>query len=267
MGTERVAISARDLAAGYDSTRIWDKASFEIQPGEFVAVLGPNGAGKSTLFRLLLGLQRPAAGRLEILGGEPRRGDRRIGYVPQRRTLDPDLPVRGRDMVHMGVDGHRWGMEVPGLAHGPGDRRVQDAIDAVVVGPGGTWALTLRAARGRYRKRNGHWYSWSPATHSWIPWEAAPVATARLAGRRLEMYLERATLPSAVSACLVPPRGVEIEWETGQRPGVSVIPDVDALAARIAGGGQLTKGQVDRIVALLDPRQPLPASVRAARAS
>jgi hypothetical protein len=143
----------------------------------------------------------------------------------------------------------------------------KDPIDAVVVGPGGTWALTLRAARGRYRKRNGHWYSWSPGTESWIPWEAAPVATARLAGRRLEMYLERATLPSAVSACLVPPRGVEIEWETGQRPGVSVIPDVDALAARIAGGGQLTKGQVDRIVALLDPRQPLPASVRAARAS
>jgi hypothetical protein len=81
------------------------------------------------------------------------------------------------------------------------------------------------------------------------------------------MYLERATLPSAVSACLVLSRGVEIEWDPGQRPGVSVIHDADALAARIAAGGTLTKGQVDRIVALLDPRQPLPGSVRAARAS
>jgi zinc/manganese transport system ATP-binding protein len=131
---DRPTISTRDLAAGYDGTRIWDKASFDIQPGEFVAVLGPNGAGKSTLFRLLLGLQRPVAGHLQILGGDARRGDPRIGYVPQRRTLDPDLPVRGRDMVHLGVDGHRWGMEVPGLAHGPGDRRVQNAIDAVGAG-------------------------------------------------------------------------------------------------------------------------------------
>jgi len=81
------------------------------------------------------------------------------------------------------------------------------------------------------------------------------------------MYLERATLPSAVTACLVPPGGVEIDWDAGQRPGVSVIRDADALAARIATGGTLTKGQVERIVALLDPRQPLPGSVRAARAS
>jgi len=143
----------------------------------------------------------------------------------------------------------------------------REPIDAVVVGPGGTWALTLRAPRGRYRKRNGHWYHWSAATESWIPWEAAPVTTARLGGRRLEMYLERATLPSTVTACLIPPRGVEIEWDAGQRPGVSLIRDADALAARIAGGVTLTKGQVERIVALLDPRQPLPGSVRAARAS
>ncbi len=142
-----------------------------------------------------------------------------------------------------------------------------DPIEAVVVGPGGTWALTLRAQPGRYRKRNGHWYHWSAATESWIPWDAGPITTARLAGRRLEMYLERATLPSAVTACLAPPRGVEIEWDAGQRPGVAVIRDVDALAARITAGGSLTKGQVERIVALLDPRQPLPRPARAARSS
>lgn len=141
----------------------------------------------------------------------------------------------------------------------------REPIEAIVVGPGGTWALTLRAQRGRYRKRNGHWYHWSEATESWIPWDAAPITAARLAGRRLEMYLERATLPSAVTACLVAPRRVEIEWDPGQRPGVQVIPDVDKLAARLAAGGTLGKGQIDRIVALLDPRQPLPQMARAKR--
>ncbi|MEO8251400.1 MAG: hypothetical protein ABI578_02875 [Chloroflexota bacterium] len=141
-----------------------------------------------------------------------------------------------------------------------------EPIEAVVVGPGGTWALTLRAAAGRYRKRNGHWYHWSAATESWVPWDATPITTARLAGRRLEMYLERATLPSSVTACLVPSRGVEIVWDPGQRPGIQVLGDADALAAKMAVGGNLTKGQVDRIVALLDPRQPLPGSLRAARA-
>lgn len=143
----------------------------------------------------------------------------------------------------------------------------KDPIDAVVVGPGGTWALTLRAEPGRYRKRNGHWYHWSAATGSWIPWDAGPVTAARLGGRRLEMYLERATLPSSVTACLVPPRGVEIDWDAGQRPGVQVARDVDALAAGISSAGTLTKGQVERIVALLDPRQPLPRLARASRAS
>jgi len=138
-------------------------------------------------------------------------------------------------------------------------------IEAVVVGPGGTWALTLRAEVGRFLKRNGHWYRWSGATDSWIPWEAAVITATRLAGRRLEMYLERATLPSTVTACLVPPRGVEIEWEAGQRPGIAVLPDADALAARVSAAETLTRGQVDRILALLDPRQPLPRLERVAR--
>jgi hypothetical protein len=142
----------------------------------------------------------------------------------------------------------------------------KEPIEAVVVGPGGTWALTLRAEPGRYRKRNGHWYRHSHATDSWVPWDAAPITAARLGGRRLEMYLERATLPSSVTACLVPPRGVEIEWEAGQRPGIQVIRDLDALAGAISASGSLTKAQVERIVALLDPRQPLPR-LRSARAS
>ena len=131
-------------------------------------------------------------------------------------------------------------------------------IEAVVVGPGGTWTLVRTAIGGRFRKRNGHWYRWSKTTSSWIPWDAHPVHDARLAGHRLELYLERATLPAIVEACLVTEDGTEVGWERDQTPGIHVEPDVEKLAAKIARDEVLTPAQVDRIVALLDPRQPLP---------
>ena len=133
-----------------------------------------------------------------------------------------------------------------------------EVIDAVVVGPGGTWALTLDHERGEFRKRNGHWYRWSTSTESWIPWDALPVTRARLAGHRLELVLERAGLPAAVEACLVTGAGIEIGWERDQRPGVHIHGTLDTLARRMVRDEVLTDAQVDRIVALLDPRKPLP---------
>jgi hypothetical protein len=133
-----------------------------------------------------------------------------------------------------------------------------DAIDVVVVGPGGTWSLTRSELAGRYRKRNGHWYRWNRSTESWAPWDARPVHEARLAGHRLELYLERATLPAKVEACMLLAGRVEVTWEDDQRPGVHVHDDLDRLATRIMRDEVLTRTQVDRIVALLDPRQPLP---------
>lgn len=133
-----------------------------------------------------------------------------------------------------------------------------EAIDAVVVGPGGTWALTLAHDHGRFHKRNGHWYRWSDQTESWIPWDAAAVTRTRLAGHRLELVLERAALPAAVEACLVTGAGCEVDWERDQRPGIHVHPTIDGLARRIARDEVLSAAQVDRIVALLDPREPLP---------
>lgn len=131
-------------------------------------------------------------------------------------------------------------------------------IDAVVVGPGGTWTLTRSDLHGRHRKRNGHWYRWNRSTDSWIPWDARPVQDSRLTGHRLELFLERAGLPSTVEASLLLAGGGELTWDEGQRPGVHVHDQLDRLAARIARDEVLTPAQVDRIVALLDPRQPLP---------
>jgi hypothetical protein len=131
-------------------------------------------------------------------------------------------------------------------------------IDAVVVGAGGTWTLTSPVLRGRFRKRNGHWYEWKRSTESWIPWEAEAISAARLAGHRLELLLERAGLPSTVEATLVVPRAATVDWERDQRPGIHVCDDLEELARRIARDDVLAQAQVDRIIAVLDPRQPLP---------
>src|SRR5258707_2668727 len=80
---------------------VWRDAELSVTAGELIAVLGPNGAGKSTLLRVLLGLLRASEGSVQVFGRVPRRGDGAIGYVPQRRNLDPDLPVRGRDLVQL----------------------------------------------------------------------------------------------------------------------------------------------------------------------
>jgi zinc/manganese transport system ATP-binding protein len=112
--TDPAAIVARDLGAAYASRSVWAGANFSIPAGSFTAILGPNGSGKSTLVRLILGLLPPNAGHIDVLGQPPHRGNPLIGYVPQGSQFDPELSVRGRDFVGLGVDGHRWGVRVTG---------------------------------------------------------------------------------------------------------------------------------------------------------
>ena len=92
---------------------ILEDVNMSIFEGEFIAILGPNGAGKSTLLKLLLGLIRPSAGNVRVLGRPPRRGNSDIGYAPQHRILEADLALRARDVVGFGLDGHRWGTGLP----------------------------------------------------------------------------------------------------------------------------------------------------------
>jgi len=131
-------------------------------------------------------------------------------------------------------------------------------IDAVVVGRGGTWTITLSHERGRFLKRNGHWYRWNASTESWVPWAAETITAARLAGHRLERHLEQVGVPAAVEPLLFVSREMQVECERGERAGVEVEDDLKRLSARIGREERLTAAQVDRIVTLLDPRQPLP---------
>ena len=90
--------------------KILSDTSFAIKPGEFIGVLGPNGAGKTTLMRAILGLLPPSTGQLRVFGCAPQRGNPTIGYLPQVRTMLPDLRMRGFDFIASSVRGERWGM-------------------------------------------------------------------------------------------------------------------------------------------------------------
>jgi len=102
-------ILAEDVEGGYGANTVWKDANFSIGQGEFVAVLGPNGAGKTTLFRMLLGLTQPLSGTLTIFGKAPRRGNPRIGYVPQRHPIDEETGVEALELVRLGLTGNHWG--------------------------------------------------------------------------------------------------------------------------------------------------------------
>ena len=102
-------VTAENLVAGYPGKLVWQDANFTIGQGEFVAVIGPNGAGKTTLFRLLLGVQKPLAGRVRIFGADPKRGSPRIGYVPQKHSIDDESHIEALELVRLGLSGKEWG--------------------------------------------------------------------------------------------------------------------------------------------------------------
>lgn len=92
---------------------LWSGLDLRVEPGEFIAVLGPSGSGKTTLLRSILGLQQLSEGDIRV-GGEPvRRGNPRIGYIPQQRPFPVDTSLRARDLVALGLDGARFGLPIP----------------------------------------------------------------------------------------------------------------------------------------------------------
>jgi len=104
------AVTLRGATLRFGQHLIWADLDLDIAPGQCLAILGPNGAGKTTLLKVLLGLLPLSAGAITIDGRAPRRGSAQTGYIPQQRDFDPDLPIRGRDLVQFGVDGHRRGL-------------------------------------------------------------------------------------------------------------------------------------------------------------
>jgi zinc/manganese transport system ATP-binding protein len=121
-------VVAEDLALRYGERTLFDELGFALEAGELLAVLGPNGTGKTSLLRIMLGLREPSSGRVVIEGCPPRERCHRIGYVPQQRVFDRDLVLRGRDLVRLGLDGHRWGF---GRLDGAEHAQVEAALEEV----------------------------------------------------------------------------------------------------------------------------------------
>ena len=133
-------LAFQDAALARGGRELWRDLTLEVQPGEFLAVLGPNGSGKPSLVRAVLGLTPLSAGRLEVLGRPPRRGNPRIGYVPQQRLLEEGTPVRGVDLVGFGVNGARFGLPLP-------RRRDRERVRSLVESVGATGVAGRPTAR------------------------------------------------------------------------------------------------------------------------
>ena len=110
------AVAFENAAVRLAGRTVWSDVSLTIPQAEFVAVLGPNGAGKSTLVKATLGLVPLSSGRASVLGRPPGEANEEIGYLPQRRSFDEQTRIRGLDLVHLGLDGARFGIPLPGTA-------------------------------------------------------------------------------------------------------------------------------------------------------
>jgi zinc/manganese transport system ATP-binding protein len=128
-----VSLSGASAAVG--GRTLWSGVSLDVRAGEFVAVLGPNGVGKSTLIKVLLGSLPAASGAasVSVLGRPPGEAGPLIGYLPQRRSFDASLRIRGIDVVRLGLDGHRWGVPLPGSGRfGTRGRAAREQVRAAI---------------------------------------------------------------------------------------------------------------------------------------
>ncbi|UWE10367.1 metal ABC transporter ATP-binding protein [Actinacidiphila bryophytorum] len=125
-------IALRGASVRVGGRLLWSGVDLDVGAGEFVAVLGPNGVGKSTLVKVLLGMLPAAGGEVRVLGSEAGSAGEGVGYLPQRRSFDQSLRMRGADIVRLGWDGDRWGVPVPWTAGRKAAReRIADVIDLV----------------------------------------------------------------------------------------------------------------------------------------
>jgi zinc/manganese transport system ATP-binding protein len=108
--TDVPVLEVEEICVTLSGRQILDHVSFDVRAGEFTGLIGSNGVGKTTLLRTILGLQRPDAGRILVDGSPLSPRSRSLGYVPQKIVVDPDVPMRARDFVALGLDAHRYGL-------------------------------------------------------------------------------------------------------------------------------------------------------------
>jgi zinc/manganese transport system ATP-binding protein len=125
---EPPVLSVQGVGARLGGRQVLADIDFSIGAGEFTGLIGANGAGKTTLFKAILGTTGLTGGSVLVDGAPRSRRNPLIGYVPQKFALDPDLPLRARDLVSLGIDGHRLGFSLPSANR---RRAVEQMLEAV----------------------------------------------------------------------------------------------------------------------------------------
>jgi zinc/manganese transport system ATP-binding protein len=122
------ALTVDRLSVAFPGRPVLRDVNFSLGQGAFCGLIGSNGSGKTTLLRTILGFQAATAGEVRIAGSSAGAGRTSVGYVPQKILLDTDMPLRARDLVALGLDGHRLGLPFPSKSRA---RRVDEMLEAV----------------------------------------------------------------------------------------------------------------------------------------
>jgi zinc/manganese transport system ATP-binding protein len=131
VGVSEEVLAVEHVHARLGARVVLDDVSFRIRAGEFTGLIGSNGAGKTTLFRVILGLTSASSGKVLVAGGARSRRNPLIGYVPQKFLLDPEMPLRARDLVALGIDAHKFGIARPSRARRERAEQMLAAVDAL----------------------------------------------------------------------------------------------------------------------------------------
>lgn len=111
---EQIPFSVQHMAVAYHKKPVLEDITFTVPEGKLIGILGPNGAGKSTLIKAALGLVPSLSGDVKIYGKSYKEQRKRIGYVPQRESVDWDFPTNALDVVIMGRYGRLGWFKRPG---------------------------------------------------------------------------------------------------------------------------------------------------------
>lgn len=110
-------LEVKNLAAAYKKNTVLHQVNFEVWSGSLTGIIGPNGAGKSTLIKTMLGLHPSLSGNVHFFGASFKKMKKRIGYVPQRGSVDWDFPIIAHDVVMMGLYGQIGWLKRPSRTH------------------------------------------------------------------------------------------------------------------------------------------------------
>jgi zinc/manganese transport system ATP-binding protein len=126
--SSQAILDVQKASLSFGDRSIWKDLDLSVAPGEFIAVIGANASGKTVLLKAILGQLQLSSGAIDLLGKSVAHGSRQIGYIPQHRQADSGLPLRARDLLRMGLDGHRFGIPFPSSAT---NKKVAEMLEAV----------------------------------------------------------------------------------------------------------------------------------------